>query len=222
MAAEPKYLTLARAELGVKEAPGAADNPRVMAFYRDAGHPEIEHDDVPWCAAFVGAMLERSGVPSSKSLMARSYLTWGKRCEEPEVGAIGVKSRGNVRSIYGHVGIVTKWDDTHVWMISGNESDRVSEIAFLRSTFLGFRVPVTASNSRTLKAATTAVVAQATGAAAKVAENSQDIIDLATQTQSNPLMTYLPMIGTVCGLITLACLAVVVWARLTDQKDKGR
>ena len=37
----------------------------------------LPHDEVPWCAAFVGACLERAGIASTRSLMARSYLGWG-------------------------------------------------------------------------------------------------------------------------------------------------
>jgi hypothetical protein len=35
----------------VTEALGTANNPAVQAYYRDAGHPEVTHDSVPWCAA---------------------------------------------------------------------------------------------------------------------------------------------------------------------------
>lgn len=64
----PRWYELALGERGVKEAPGAADNPVVQAYYKDAGHPEVKHDSVPWCAAFVGAMLARSGIKPSGSL----------------------------------------------------------------------------------------------------------------------------------------------------------
>lgn len=37
----PRWYGLALAERGVKEAPGAADDPGVQAYYRDAGHKEV-------------------------------------------------------------------------------------------------------------------------------------------------------------------------------------
>ena len=67
---EPAWLTLARAEIGVREGAGAANSPVVLQYYRDARHPEIEHDDVAWCAAFACAMLERAGVRSPRALIA--------------------------------------------------------------------------------------------------------------------------------------------------------
>ncbi|MEZ5776014.1 MAG: hypothetical protein R3D33_15310 [Hyphomicrobiaceae bacterium] len=83
---EPRWLTLARGEIGVAEKPGAADDPRILAYYRDAGHPEIRHDEVAWCAAFVGACLKRSGIAPTGSLMARSYLRWGQPLARPRPG----------------------------------------------------------------------------------------------------------------------------------------
>ena len=102
---QPRWLELAWADLGVAEAPGAANNPRVVRYYADAGHPEVTADEVAWCAAFVGACLERAGVASTRSLMARSYLAWGEALDEPRTGAIAVLSRGSDPSL-GHVGFL--------------------------------------------------------------------------------------------------------------------
>ena len=58
---QPTWLTEAWRELGQRERAGAADNARIMRLYRDAGHAGVAHDEVPWCAAFVGACLTRAG-----------------------------------------------------------------------------------------------------------------------------------------------------------------
>ena len=51
---------LAKSEVGTMEwAEGS--NPKVVAYYRDAGFPEVKDDAVAWCAAFVGAMIKRAG-----------------------------------------------------------------------------------------------------------------------------------------------------------------
>ena len=90
---QPRWLTLAWADLGVLEAPGSDNNPKVVRYYADAGHPGVRGDDVAWCAAFVGACLERAGVGGTRSLMARSYLSWGEALEEPRTGAVAVLSQ---------------------------------------------------------------------------------------------------------------------------------
>ena len=72
------WLDEAWREFGEHERSGAAGNPRILAFYRDAGQSGIANDETAWCAAFVGACLARSGLHGTGSLMARSYLEWGE------------------------------------------------------------------------------------------------------------------------------------------------
>ena len=58
---QPPWLAAAWAELGQREVRGSADNARISALFRDAGQTAALHDEVAWCAAFVGACLERAG-----------------------------------------------------------------------------------------------------------------------------------------------------------------
>lgn len=152
---EPKWLTLARAELGVKEGAGAANNPRIVQYYADAGHAEVDHDDVAWCAAFVGAMLHRAGLPHSGSLAARSYLTWGKGISKPYPGCVAVFKRG--KGWQGHVGFYLSQSEQGIRILGGNQGDAVSIITMPKESWLGYREPVTAGNSRTLRAGGVAV-----------------------------------------------------------------
>ena len=112
--------------------PGAANNPNVVRYYADAGHPEVRADEVAWCAAFVGACLERAGVGSTRSLMARSYLAWGQALDEPRTGAIAVLSRGADPSL-GHVGFLVGLTASDIVLLAGNQGDAVSVQAFPRS-----------------------------------------------------------------------------------------
>ena len=84
---QPRWLAEAWAELGQREVSGRADNARIAAFFRDVGQPARLHDEVEWCAAFVGACLERAALASTRSLMARSYLRWGTPLKEGRFGA---------------------------------------------------------------------------------------------------------------------------------------
>ncbi len=61
-----------------------------------------------WCAAFVNAVLAELDIPGSESvsewpLTARSFLRWGQRVREPEIGDIIIFPRGR-ESWQGHVG----------------------------------------------------------------------------------------------------------------------
>lgn len=136
----PPWLKEAIKNLGVHEGPGAANNPTVVQFYADAGFPGIKHDDVAWCAAFVGAMLKRAGYKPSGSLAARSYETYGVNLHKPMFGCIGVKKRPGGGWL-GHVGFVVAYDGAKVWMLGGNQGDKVSVAAFPVSQFTAFVAP---------------------------------------------------------------------------------
>lgn len=221
---EPKWLKLARGELGTKEAPGTANNPVVLRYYADAGHPEINADSVAWCAAFVGAMLERAGCPSSKSLMARSYLQWGKPVAKPFPGCVAVFSRGDPRSSEGHVGLYLGEDARGIQILGGNQSDgqeadKVCVGHQPKARLLGYRMPVTAMNSRTMKASTAQMgLLGLDGVAILESQGQINVIgDLIGQ-----IGVTIPalLVGSILLKIALQC--VIIHARQSDLKEKGR
>lgn len=136
----PKWYDLAKAEKGVKEAPGAADNKTVLQYYKDAGHPQIKHDSVAWCAAFANAMLKRAKIEGTGKLTARSFLKWGVKMDKPVEGCIVVFKRGN-SSWQGHVAFYISETSTHVQVLGGNQSDAVNVRAYPKSKLLGYRWP---------------------------------------------------------------------------------
>ena len=59
---QPPWLDPAWADLGIAEAAGADNNANVVRYYADVGHAAVADDEVAWCAAFLGACLERAGI----------------------------------------------------------------------------------------------------------------------------------------------------------------
>lgn len=155
---QPAWLAAAWAELGQREVAGRSDNARIRALFRDVGQPTSLHDEVAWCAAFLGACLERGGLASTRSLMARSYLRWGETIDEGRVGAIAVLSRG-ADPTAGHVGFLLGETASHVILLGGNQGDAVSVAAYPKTRLLGLRWPQEA------RAAPDAVQAPADGEA---------------------------------------------------------
>jgi uncharacterized protein (TIGR02594 family) len=137
---QPRWLDHAWADLGVAEIAGTRDNTRVVRYYADVGHPEVSNDEVAWCAAFLGACLERAGIGSTRSLLARSYLDWGAPADEPRYGAVAVLNRGSDPSL-GHVGFLVGETASDIILLGGNQGDAVSVQAFPRSRLLGYRWP---------------------------------------------------------------------------------
>jgi uncharacterized protein (TIGR02594 family) len=138
--ADPVWLAYARSWLGLREKPGWAAAESILAFYVDAGHPGIADDGVPWCAAFVGACLRRTGFAPSGSLRARSYLDWGERLAAGRPGAIVVLSRGASPSL-GHVGFLVGMQGDRIQVLGGNQNDQVSLAWFPQARVLGYRWP---------------------------------------------------------------------------------
>ena len=137
---EPRYIVEAKALLGEKEIKGRLANEKIVELYKDAGQPQVVSDEVPWCAAFVGACLARANKPHTGSLVARDYLRYGTKLKGPKKNAIGVMRRGN-SSWEGHVGFVVDYDKDWVWLLGGNQSDSVNVQKYARSKFLGFVEP---------------------------------------------------------------------------------
>lgn len=156
-------------EIGVREWPGVKHNPEVLAYFADSGHPQIREDEVPWCAAFVGAILGRVGLPNTSSLLARSYAKYGTSValEDAIPGDIVVISRG--QPWQGHVFFFESYNPQNglITGIGGNQSDRVSRASYPASRLVAVRrvVPLktSLSQSNTMRAA---VGSLATGAPA--------------------------------------------------------
>lgn len=136
----PSWLEQAWRELGLRETEGPGSDPRILSFYEEIGHPEIASDEVPWCAAFAGACLERAGERSTRSLLARSYLSWGEAESNPVLGAVAVLSR-SADPAQGHVGFVVGSQEDKILLIGGNQRNAVTIEAFDRSRLLGLRWP---------------------------------------------------------------------------------
>lgn len=145
---QPAWLDHAWLEAGVHETPGPAANDRILQFFKDVGHPTIASDEIAWCAAFLGACLERAGHRSTRSLLARSYLDWGTPLQVAKLGAVAIFSRGSDPG-QGHVGFVIGAGDKRLYLLGGNQQDAVSVQSFEASRLLGLRWPSTGSGQDT-------------------------------------------------------------------------
>ena len=139
---------LAQRFIGVTETPGVASTPLVLAMLQlDNKWPQ--GDDVPWCSAFANFIAWLLRLPRSKQLGARSWLMVGqsipleqaepgfdvvilKRGKDPQPGA-------DVTDAPGHVGWFAGREGDRVWVLGGNQGDRVSVEAFPVTSVLGIR-----------------------------------------------------------------------------------
>ena len=124
-------LKMAASQLGVKETSGSGSNKKVEE-YLDYGASSSNKDSglsdaTPWCAGFVGWCLEKVGMGSTNTLMARSYEKWGVSSrKDPLPGDIVVFYRNGKSSGSGHVTFFVKKVGDYIYCLGGNQSDEVN------------------------------------------------------------------------------------------------
>lgn len=134
----PKWVDEAKKFMGLKEIHGDVDAPEIVKMWKDIKMSGIKDDETPWCAAFVGACLERSGIKSTRSGGSQSYLNWGEVLVTPIYGCVVVFKRDGG----GHVGFVVGKDQNgNLMVLGGNQSDAVNIKPFKTDRVVGFRWP---------------------------------------------------------------------------------
>lgn len=136
------WMVLAVKELlnQVTEVPGPKNNPRVV-WYHSFCTLRAKEDSVPWCAAFVNAMLIVAGFIGTGQAWARSFLSCGKKLRVPKLGCIVVLTRGMSKT-NGHVGFyITTLKNGKILILGGNQDDKVCLKVYDADRVLGYRWP---------------------------------------------------------------------------------
>lgn len=127
--ATPLHIIYATQYLGLHE---QKDQKQLQKFVR------VDPVRTEWCAAFVNSVLETTGISGTKSLAARSFLKWGEKTNQPQVGDIMIFKRGNSQW-QGHVafylGTVKRNNRTYYKILGGNQGDMV-KISYYPSRLL--------------------------------------------------------------------------------------
>jgi uncharacterized protein (TIGR02594 family) len=145
MAQDPAWLIAARAKLGTREAPGAANSPTIMAWAKRLGTKVLgivyNADSTPWCGVFVAACMQEAGItPAPIAVRAKAWATWGQnlRPEKVAPGAVLVFDRAGG----GHVAFYVGEDPDAYHVLGGNQGDRVSITRIEKGRCIARRWPV--------------------------------------------------------------------------------
>jgi uncharacterized protein (TIGR02594 family) len=144
----PRWLQIARGELGTNEVRGARDNARVVEYHQTTTL-RANDDETSWCSSFVNWTMEQAGVRGTDSAAARSWLNWGQAvpidAASVRPGDVIVFPRGN-NPAQGHVAIVDEvLANGRVRVVGGNQSngegqpDGVTESVRSLSSAIGVR-----------------------------------------------------------------------------------
>lgn len=120
----PSWLVRARRELGVKEIAGARHHPRILEYHLST-RLRAKADEVAWCAAFVCWCLEQEGVASTRSAAARSYATYGRPSDIVPGAILYFAPSDPDAGGTGHVGFCDRVEGSRVWLLGGNQRNRV-------------------------------------------------------------------------------------------------
>lgn len=139
---------VAKTFLDVEEVEGVATNPLILAMLQlDTRWPK--DDSTPWCSAFVNFVAHLLGLPRSKNLAARSWLSVGVPIELFEARAendVVILKRGDGRQpgpevldAPGHVGFFAGRSPGQVALLAGNQGNAVTIARFAQANVLGVR-----------------------------------------------------------------------------------
>lgn len=125
--------------IGLKEIPGDKDNALIVAMLKEC-NDSFNHDEVPWCSAFVNFICKCLGLPRTNSAAALSWLKVGSASNYPTVGSTIVILKRGTNPNQGHVGFyggISSGNKVHV--LGGNQNNQVCLDDFNVIDVLGYR-----------------------------------------------------------------------------------
>lgn len=136
--------TIARSRSDAAEAaaqvPGAAGVLLEALRWRGRTAKQIGLPSQLWCADFMNFVLRQAGGKGTQSRAARSFLKYGKKLDEPRVGAIAILYRKGPNN--GHVGVVRGTDGKgNPILISGNHGPTVMQSTYPKERVLAYVMP---------------------------------------------------------------------------------
>jgi uncharacterized protein (TIGR02594 family) len=130
----------ALSQYGVREVDGKTDNPQIVSYFEILGYEGNKlHDETAWCSAFVNWVSKTENYIYSGKLNARSWLTIGESTAVPVQGDIVILWRESPSSWKGHVGFFVKQTKRYVYILGGNQNNRVSIKAYPKNRVLDYR-----------------------------------------------------------------------------------
>lgn len=135
-----KALEIALSQYGIREVSGKKDNPEVLKYFDEIGFNGSQlKDETAWCSAFANWVCKNADLPNTKKLNARSWLKFGEQTEAPKQGDIVVLWRVDPSSWKGHVGFYIRETKNWIYILGGNQNNRVKISAYPKKRLLEYR-----------------------------------------------------------------------------------
>lgn len=134
-----KSWEIALLEYDTAEIIGKENNPKILEYAKEIGASWVSDDETPWCAIFMQWCLKKAGLPFSYHANARWFLKYSEATDRPSLGDIVVLWRGSISGTSGHVGFFVKENESTVWLLGGNQNNKVTIIPFSKTQVLSYR-----------------------------------------------------------------------------------
>jgi uncharacterized protein (TIGR02594 family) len=138
----PKMLIEALKLFGTLEAPGAKNNPVIVAWAKEVGGEVgdvYKADAIPWCGLFMAVVARRAGKePPKHPLWALSWSAFGTHVDRPMLGDV----LAFARSGGGHVTLYVGEDGEAYHCLGGNQSDTVCITRIAKGRLYAARRPL--------------------------------------------------------------------------------
>lgn len=129
----------ALSQFGVSEIAGREHEEKILQYFHYIGHEWVKTDETAWCSAFVNWCAKIEGYEHTGKLNARSWLDVGIKAHKPQLGDIVVLWRVGRRDWRGHVGFLVRETRTHLYLLGGNQSNKVCIRAYPKYRVLDYR-----------------------------------------------------------------------------------
>jgi uncharacterized protein (TIGR02594 family) len=141
MNSNERLLAVAFSQIGVSELVGPNHEPQVLKYFSEIGHSWVKDDETAWCAAFANWVCINALTEATKKLNARSFLDIGVEValEDLKPGDVVILWRKSPTAAEGHVGFYVGTDGSQIYLLGGNQNNRVSIGNFEKNRFLGGR-----------------------------------------------------------------------------------
>ncbi len=136
----PRWLSIARSEIGVGEIPGPRHSSRILGWLASL-HAWWREDETPWCGVFIAHCMQEAGIPYPKYYMrAKAWATWGVPMP------VNALAPGTVlvfeRPGGGHVSFYAGEDALNYYVLGGNQHNAVNISKIAKNRMIAARWPV--------------------------------------------------------------------------------
>jgi len=124
---------------GLEEIPGPENNPVIMQMFRDLGHDWVQGDETGWCACLINWLAWSLRLEHTNSLLARDFLSIGNNIQIPKRGHLAIFWRTDPYSQWGHVGLFVRKDSDLIYVLGGNQDNKIKISPYKADRLLGYR-----------------------------------------------------------------------------------